>query len=43
MRNVLRSKIHRAYVTGCNPDYIGSIIVDRDPMEKSAFGTTRRY
>ncbi len=34
MRNVLRSKIHRAFITDANPDYIGSIIVDRDLMEK---------
>ena len=34
MRNVLRSKIHRAYITGANPDYIGSIIIDRELMEK---------
>ena len=34
MRNVLRSKIHRAYVTDANPDYIGSVIIDRDLMEK---------
>ena len=34
MREVLRSKIHRAYVTGADPDYIGSIIIDRSLMEK---------
>ncbi len=34
MRVVLRSKIHRAYVTDSNPDYIGSIIVDQALMEK---------
>lgn len=34
MRNVLRSKIHRAYITDANPDYIGSVIIDRDLMEK---------
>ena len=34
MRNVLRAKIHRAFITDANPDYIGSIIVDRDLMEK---------
>ena len=34
MRVVLRSKIHRAFVTGANPDYIGSIIIDRALMEK---------
>ena len=34
MRNVLRSKIHRAYITGANPDYVGSVIIDRELMEK---------
>ena len=34
MRNLLRSKIHRAYVTDANTEYIGSIIVDRELMEK---------
>ena len=34
MRVVLRSKIHRAYVTEANPDYIGSIVIDQDLMEK---------
>ena len=34
MRNVLRSKIHRAFVTGANPDYIGSVIIDKELMEK---------
>lgn len=34
MRIVLRSKIHRAYVTDNNPDYIGSIVIDRNLMDK---------
>ena len=34
MRNVLRSKIHRAYITDSNPDYVGSVIIDRELMEK---------
>ena len=34
MRSALRSKIHRAYVTDANPDYVGSVIIDRDLMEK---------
>jgi len=38
MRNVLRSKIHRAYVTDANPDHIGSVIIDRDLMEKVDLG-----
>ena len=33
MRTVLRSKIHRAFVTGANPDYIGSVIIDKALME----------
>ena len=35
MRNVLKSKIHRAYVTDADPDYIGSIIIDRELMAKT--------
>ena len=34
MRVVLKSKIHRAYVTDTDRDYIGSIIIDRALMEK---------
>ena len=34
MRNVLRSKIHRAYITDANPDYVGSVIIDRELMDK---------
>ena len=34
MRSLLRSKIHRAFVTECNEDYIGSILVDRELMER---------
>ena len=33
MRQVLRSKIHRATVTEANPDYVGSITIDQDLME----------
>lgn len=35
MRNVLRSKIHRAYITSTDADYIGSIIIDRDLMDRA--------
>jgi aspartate 1-decarboxylase len=35
MRTLLKSKIHRGRVTSTDPDYIGSIIIDRDLMEKS--------
>lgn len=34
MRELLRSKIHRAWVTDANPDYIGSILIDEDLMDK---------
>ncbi len=33
MREVLRSKIHRAWVTDANPDYVGSILIDEELME----------
>ena len=32
MREVLRSKIHRAHVTDANPDYAGSIPIDEQSM-----------
>lgn len=35
MREILKSKIHRAYITGTNPDYVGSIIIDKTLMEKA--------
>ena len=34
MRSVLRSKIHRAYITEANPDYVGSIVIDADLMDR---------
>lgn len=37
MRLVLRSKIHGAIVTGANLDYIGSITIDEDLIEKAGF------
>ena len=33
MRQVLRSKIHRATVTEANPDYVGRITIDQELME----------
>jgi aspartate 1-decarboxylase len=30
MRTFLRAKVHRARVTRCDPDYVGSITIDRD-------------
>ncbi len=35
MRILLSSKIHRAYVTHTNADYIGSVAIDRALMEKA--------
>ena len=37
MRFVLRSKIHKATVTETNLNYIGSITVDEDLIEKAGF------
>ena len=34
MRVVLKSKIHRAWVTDANPDYVGSFLIDEDLMDK---------
>ena len=33
MRTVLKSKIHRATVTDANPDYVGSIVIDKDLID----------
>ncbi|OGI61708.1 aspartate 1-decarboxylase [Candidatus Nomurabacteria bacterium RIFCSPHIGHO2_01_FULL_39_9] len=35
MRFLLRSKIHRAKVTEANLDYIGSVTIDKNLIEKS--------
>lgn len=35
MRTVLGSKIHRAFVTSTDLDYIGSIFIDQDLMERA--------
>ena len=32
-RQMLKSKVHRATVTACDPDYIGSITVDAELMQ----------
>ena len=34
-RQMLKSKIHRATVTGCDADYIGSVTVDADLLEQA--------
>ena len=41
MRLVLRSKIHKATVTEANVDYVGSITIDRDLIEKSGLSINR--
>ncbi len=33
LRKVLRAKIHRATITQADPDYIGSITIDRDLLD----------
>ncbi|NJP07283.1 MAG: aspartate 1-decarboxylase [Chloroflexaceae bacterium] len=35
MRWILRSKIHKAFVTEANLDYIGSITIDSDLLERT--------
>lgn len=37
MREVLKSKIHKATVTEANLDYMGSITIDEDLIEKADF------
>lgn len=37
MRWILRSKIHKAIVNEANLNYIGSITIDEDLMEKAGF------
>lgn len=34
MRSVMRSKIHKATVTEANPEYVGSITIDEDLIER---------
>ena len=34
-RHMLKSKIHRATVTGCDPDYVGSITLDPELMRSA--------
>ncbi len=33
MRELMRSKIHRATVTACREDYVGSILIDEDLLD----------
>lgn len=37
MRLLLRSKIHKATVTGADVSYVGSITIDEELMEKAGF------
>ena len=34
MRSIMRSKIHKAVVTEANPDYVGSITIDAELIER---------
>jgi aspartate 1-decarboxylase len=34
-RQMLKSKIHRATVTGCDPDYVGSVTLDPELMRSA--------
>jgi len=34
LRTLLKSKIHRAWVTGANTEYVGSILIDEELMER---------
>jgi aspartate 1-decarboxylase len=34
-RTMMKSKIHRATITGANVDYVGSITLDRELMERA--------
>jgi len=35
MRELLRGKIHRATVTAAEPEYVGSIVIDQDLLERA--------
>ena len=35
MRQLLRGKIHRATVTAAEPDYVGSIVIDQDLLDRA--------
>ena len=34
-RHMLKSKIHRASVTACDPDYVGSVTLDPELMRSA--------
>jgi len=35
MRQLLRGKIHRATVTAAEPEYVGSIVIDQDLLDRA--------
>ena len=35
LRKMMRAKIHRATITACDPDYVGSITIDADLLRAS--------
>ena len=37
MRTLVRSKIHKATVTDANVEYVGSIMIDEDLVERAGF------
>ena len=37
MRTLVRSKIHKATVTGANVEYVGSITIDEELVERAGF------
>lgn len=37
MRWVLRSKLHKAHVIEANPEYVGSLALDKDLLERCGF------
>ena len=41
-RQMLKSKIHRATVTGCDVDYVGSITIDPELMQAADLIPTSR-
>ena len=35
LRKMMRAKIHRATITQCDPDYVGSVTIDSDLLRAS--------
>jgi len=42
MRSLLRGKIHRATITDANPEYVGSITVDKDLLDRAGIWVGER-